>query len=298
MRLGAGGWSSGGLLRSGVVCHRTYRVATTRATPDRAGPPHGRPSDLRRRAPGQARPAGPPRALDPAATHGRDKARGRAGARAQQLERLTDLQDRLWAEAKHSVLVVLQGIDAAGKDGTISNVMDGVQPAGLPGHVVQGPDRRGARPRLPVARSTRRVPAQGRDRRSSTARTTRTSWSSASTTSCRESVWSRRYDQINAFERMLTDERHDDRQVLPVHRPRRAAQAASRPATTTRRKRWKFSMGDLDERKRWDDYQAAFDDVLDADLDRRTRRGTSSRPTASGSATSPSRRSWPTRSPT
>ena len=47
-----------------------------------------------------------------------------------QRERLTDLQDRLWAEAKHSVLVVLQGIDASGKDGAIRKVMTAFNPQG------------------------------------------------------------------------------------------------------------------------------------------------------------------------
>ncbi len=47
-----------------------------------------------------------------------------------QFERLGSLQDRLWAEAKHSVLVVLQGIDAAGKDGTIQKVMEAFNPQG------------------------------------------------------------------------------------------------------------------------------------------------------------------------
>ena len=60
-------------------------------------------------------------------------------------------------------------------------------------------------------------------------------------------------------------------------------------------KRWKFSLGDLEERKRWDDYLAAFERRALEDARRRRRPGTSSRPTASGSATWPSRRSWPTR---
>src|SRR5512146_3399575 len=49
---------------------------------------------------------------------------------AQGLDRLSGLQDRLWAEAKHAVLVVLQGIDAAGKDGTVRHVMSAFSPMG------------------------------------------------------------------------------------------------------------------------------------------------------------------------
>ena len=123
------------------------------------------------------------RSFDTAATHGYDKDDGRAETTAEQLDRLADLQDRFWAEAKRSVLVVLQGIDAAGKDGTIKQGHGGVQPAGLPGHGVQGAQRRGARPRLPVAGPQARSRARARSA-SSTARTTRTSSSSASTTSC------------------------------------------------------------------------------------------------------------------
>ena len=70
-------------------------------------------------------------ALDPAASHGWDKETA-APELARQLERLADLQDRLWAEAKRSVLVVLQGIDAAGKDGTINKVMEAFNPQGCP----------------------------------------------------------------------------------------------------------------------------------------------------------------------
>ena len=128
--------------------------------------------------------------------------------------------------------------------------------------VVQGADARGARPRLPVAHPPARA-RQGRDRRSSTARTTRTCSSSASTSSCREEVWSARYDQIN--------------DVRAAARRRRARRSSSSSCTSTRTssaqrfqerlddptKRWKFSLGDLEERKRWDDYIAAYEDALE-----------------------------------
>ena len=65
------------------------------------------------------------------ATYGFEKAAS-VEATARQMERLRELQDRLWAEAKHSVLVVLQGIDAAGKDGTIAKVMEAFNPQGCP----------------------------------------------------------------------------------------------------------------------------------------------------------------------
>src|SRR5690348_9608464 len=78
------------------------------------------------------RPGSRPRlsSIDPGDTHGRTK--GRA---ADQLEgglaRLTDLQDRLWAEQEHPILIVLQGIDTAGKDGTVNHVMSAFNPSGV-----------------------------------------------------------------------------------------------------------------------------------------------------------------------
>ena len=69
--------------------------------------------------------------LDPGATHGFDKDTS-GPLLERQLTRLADLQDRLWAESRRSVLVVLQGIDAAGKDGTIKHVMGAFNPQGCP----------------------------------------------------------------------------------------------------------------------------------------------------------------------
>ena len=177
-----------------------------------------------RRPPRHAGLARPPRRSSTPARRSAATRRRRPRRRSRELDRLRDLQDRLWAEAKQSVLVVLQGIDAAGKDGTISKVMEAFNPQGCPVSSFKVPDARGARPRLPVA-GPQAGARQGRDRRSSTARTTRTSSSSASTTSSRRRVWSTRYDQINDFERDAHRDRHDDRQVLPVDRPRRAARA-------------------------------------------------------------------------
>ena len=106
--------------------------------------------------------------------------------------------------------------------------MDGVQPAGLPGHLVQGPEHRGARPRLPVA-DPQGGPAQGRGRhlqsialrgcpRRAGPRPRPDARSGRSATT-----------QINAFERHLADNGTTHRQVLPVDRPRRAARAVPGP---------------------------------------------------------------------
>src|SRR5919199_274878 len=82
--------------------------------------------------------------IDPADTHGTAKADA-AGLLAKNIERLSLLQYLLYAEAKRSVLVVLQGIDAGGKDGTIRHVMTGLNPQGVrvtAFKVPEGPEKR------------------------------------------------------------------------------------------------------------------------------------------------------------
>ena len=74
------------------------------------------------------------------------------------VELLSEYQERLAAQDTHGVVVILQALDAAGKDGTIRHVMSGVNPQGVLGAQLQGAVGRGARPRLPVA--LRRQPAR------------------------------------------------------------------------------------------------------------------------------------------
>jgi PPK2 family polyphosphate:nucleotide phosphotransferase len=77
-----------------------------------------------------------------------------------------------------------------------------------------------------------------------------------------EAIWTRRYDHINAFERHLADEGTTILKFfLYIDRDEQRERFQARVDDAT--KRWKFQMGDLDERKRWDDYIAAFEDVLE-----------------------------------
>ena len=222
MRLGAGRRSSGRLLRGGVCCasyDRAPRRRPTRARTDMATAT----TDLRDRPPRQARHARPPRTA-----RSRRDARPRQGRGGRELARparpADRLQDRLWAEAKHSVLVVLQGIDAAGKDGTINKVMDAFNPQGCPVTVVQGPDARGARPRLPVARPPAHVPRKGE-----IGIFNRSHYEDVLVVRVHGLVpRSGLVDALRPDQRLRADARrrgHDDRQVLPGDRSRRAARA-------------------------------------------------------------------------
>jgi PPK2 family polyphosphate:nucleotide phosphotransferase len=196
--------------------------------------------------------------VDPAATHGHTKE-----SAAEELEaglgRLTDLQDRLWAEGKKRVLVVLQGIDAAGKDGTVRHVMGAFNPQGClvtPFKVPSAEDL--AHDYL--WRVHRRVPGNGE-----IGIFNRSHYEDVLIVRVRDlvpkRVWSRRYDQINAFERLLVEEGTTVLKFfLYIDRDEQRERLQARLDDPD--KRWKFRLGDLEERKRWDDYIAAYEDVL------------------------------------
>ena len=196
--------------------------------------------------------------MDPGATHGFDKETAPA-ALEQQLERLTELQDRFWAESTRSVLVVLQGIDAAGKDGTIQKVMEAFNPQGcivssfkVPTSEELGHDF--------LWRIHKRTPGKGE-----IGIFNRSHYEDVLVVRVHNlvprSVWSKRYDQINAFEETLAANGTTIiKFFLSIDRDEQRTRFQSRYDDPT--KRWKFSLGDLEERKRWDDYQAAFDEAL------------------------------------
>jgi PPK2 family polyphosphate:nucleotide phosphotransferase len=176
------------------------------------------------------------------------------------LERLTDLQARLWAEARHAVLVVIQGIDAAGKDGTIKVIAGAFNPQGTPVTSFKVPSP------LELShdylwRVHQRIPGKGE-----IGIFNRSHYEEVLVVRVHELVpeerWRKRYEHLRDFEKMLTDEgvtivkfflaidREEQRQ--------RFQERVDDPA-----KRWKFSFGDLEERKRWDDYRAAFEEMLE-----------------------------------
>jgi PPK2 family polyphosphate:nucleotide phosphotransferase len=196
--------------------------------------------------------------MDAGATFGHDK-ESAAAATLHQMERLRSLQDTVWAEGKHAVLVVLQGIDAAGKDGTIAKVMEAFNPQGCPvtSFKVPTPEELGHDFLWRVHRHTPRKGEVGIFNRSH--------YEDVLVVRVHgyvpRKVWSARYAQINDFEEMLT--RNGTTIVkffLTIDRDEQRKRFQAR--VDDPKKRWKFSMGDLAERKLWDDYQAAFDEAL------------------------------------
>ena len=196
--------------------------------------------------------------LDPDRTFGHDKASAITATDAE-LVRLGELQDRFWAEGKRSVLVVLQGIDAAGKDGTINKVMEAFNPQGCPVSSFKVPSAEELAHDY-LWRVHKRVPGKGE-----IGIFNRSHYEDVLVVRVHglvpKAVWSKRYEQINAFERMLaTNGTTIVKFFLAIDRDEQRQRFQARYDDPT--KRWKFSMGDLDERKLWNDYQAAFDDAL------------------------------------
>jgi PPK2 family polyphosphate:nucleotide phosphotransferase len=195
---------------------------------------------------------------DPGATFGHDKASAVETTQVQ-MARLRDLQDRLWAEGKHSVLVVLQGIDAAGKDGTIAKVMEAFNPQGCPVASFKVPTSEELAHDF-LWRIHKRTPAKGE-----VGIFNRSHYEDVLVVRVHHlaprRVWSKRYGQINEFERALTEGGTTIvKFFLTIDKDEQRQRIQDRYDDP--KKRWKFKLADLAERKLWDDYQAAFDDAL------------------------------------
>lgn len=196
--------------------------------------------------------------MDAGDTHGVDKDDAIERIEAN-LKRLSVLQYLLYAEARRSVLVVLQGIDAAGKDGTISHVMSGLNPQGVSVtsfKAPEGPEKRHDY----LWRIHQAVPEFGK-----IGIFNRSHYEDVLVVRVHDlvpkEVWSKRFEQINDFERMLG---HSGVRIvkflLYISKEEQARRFRDRLEDKT--KRWKFSKDDVKEREYWDRYIEAFEDVL------------------------------------
>ena len=174
-------------------------------------------------------------------------------------EQVAGLQERLYAESKQSLLVVLQAMDAGGKDGTVKHVFTGANPQGVrvtsfkqptpeelahdflwrihaavPPHGYIGIFNRSHYEDVLIARVHELV---------------------------EESVWRGRYRHINHFESLLHDAGTRDVKLFLHISPDEQAERL-RARLDDPEKRWKFQRGDLAERARWDDYQAAYEEAI------------------------------------
>ena len=175
------------------------------------------------------------------------------------VERLSVLHNRLLAEASRSLLLILQGMDAAGKDGTIRNVLTGVNPQGC--RVVSFREPTTTELAHDYLWRVHAVcPARGE-----IAIFNRSQYEDVVAVRVRglvaEHVWRRRYEHIRAFERLLTDEGTTVIKVFlhvsPEEQRRRLQKRLDDPE-----KRWKFRPGDLDDRRRWSEFTEAYEDAI------------------------------------
>lgn len=175
-------------------------------------------------------------------------------------EKLEALQERMFAEGKHKVLVVLQGMDTSGKDGTIRAVFDGVNPQGVrvAGFKVPTPEEMA---HDYLWRIHKQTPGKGE-----IVIFNRSHYEDVLVVRVHElvpeEVWKKRYDQINAFERLLAEEGTTILKFyLHISRKEQKQRLLERLADPS--KHWKFNPGDLKERAIWDQYEEAYEDALE-----------------------------------
>jgi PPK2 family polyphosphate:nucleotide phosphotransferase len=196
--------------------------------------------------------------FDCGATYGLKKDEGVATLSAN-LEKLTELQDRIYAESKHSILMILQGIDAAGKDGTIKVIAGAFNPQGTPVTSFKVPSLREAAHDY-LWRVHAAVPGKGE-----IGIFNRSHYEQVLVVRVHnlepEERWRRHYRQIRDWEKMLTDEGVTViKFFLSIDKDTQRQRFQERIDDPT--KSWKFSSADLPERKLWDQYQAAFAEML------------------------------------
>ncbi len=201
----------------------------------------------------------------------RDELKARAGELLRKnVSDLAAAQENLYAADRHSVLIVLQASDAAGKDGTIEHVMSGVNPQGCQVFAFKKPSSEELDHNF-LWRYMKALPERGRigifnrsyyedvlvvrvhPKLLEAGRLPR----GAGT----KKFWEDRYDDINRFERHLV--RNGTvilKFFLNVSKKEQGERFAARLEDPA--KHWKFSFGDLEERKYWDDYQKAFEQML------------------------------------
>ena len=209
--------------------------------------------------------------FDPADTGGIDLDKGEAKEMlAGDIKHLSELQERLYADDRWAVLVVLQAMDAAGKDGVIKHVMTGLNPQGVEVNPFKAPSPEELDHDF-LWRVGKRLPSRGR-----IGIFNRSHYEEVLVvrvhqellerqkipkTLVGKDIWQERFKDIRAFERHLA--RNGTRvikfflHVSPEEQRKRLLDRLEQPG-----KRWKFSMGDIAERKLWGKYMDAYEDMI------------------------------------
>ncbi|MBV8170868.1 MAG: polyphosphate kinase 2 family protein [Candidatus Eremiobacteraeota bacterium] len=186
------------------------------------------------------------------------------------IKKLAALQDVLAASGAHGILIILQGMDSAGKDSAIKHVMTGVNPQGVEVHGFREPTEE-ERKHDYLWRCVRRLPERGRIgifNRSYfeevlIVRVHPELLGQPLARHANAAFWRRRYREINDFERYLAENRI---QVIKFFMHISKAEQAERLLDRLKRpdKHWKFSSSDVSQRASWDQYMKAYEDMLNA----------------------------------
>jgi PPK2 family polyphosphate:nucleotide phosphotransferase len=175
------------------------------------------------------------------------------------VERIADLQARLYAEEERSLLVVLQGIDAAGKDSTVAHVFRGTNPQGVRVLTFKEPSNEEAAHDF-LWRYHVQTPGKGMIHVFN-----RSHYEDVLVVRVKQLVeearWRSRYDSINDFERMLAREGTTIVKFF-LHISKDAQMDRFRERLEREDKHYKFSANDVRERRNWDAYQEAYEEAL------------------------------------
>ena len=198
--------------------------------------------------------------IDPADTRGlKDGRTAAAAALDSDRQALVEWQTRLWAESRRSLLLILQGTDASGKDGTVAHVFSGVNPQGTRVTSFKAPTAEELAHDF-LWRVHRAVPLAGQ-----IGVFNRSQYEDVLVARVRKlvpkEVWKKRYDDITAFESLLTQGGTTIVKccllISKDEQRRRFEERLKDP-----QKRWKFQRGDLEDRALWKQYQAAYSEAI------------------------------------
>lgn len=189
---------------------------------------------------------------------------------AEGIQMLDEMQKKLWAQNQYAVLMILQALDAAGKDGTIKHVMSGVNPQGVDVHSFKGPSSEELDHDY-LWRNFKALPSRGR-----IGIFNRSYYEEVLVVRVHpeflasqqlppvlkdKNIWSRRFEEINNFEKYLVDNG-----IIVVkfflYVSKEVQKERFLERTLMPEKNWKFSVADIKERVHWDDYIAAYEDMF------------------------------------
>lgn len=174
-------------------------------------------------------------------------------------DRLSELQELLWADGNHALLIILQAMDAGGKDGTIEHVMHGVNPQGVQVTSFKVPTAEELAHDF-LWRVHQHTPPRGM-----IGIFNRSHYEDVLVVRVEElvprEIWQERYDHINHFERLLTDSGVTILKFF-LHISKDEQRERFLARLNEPDKQWKFSRGDLVVREKWDRYMEAYEDAL------------------------------------